>query len=128
MWLNVLLVGVGSFVGGVLRYLISVGKRGVSVGFPWATLLVNIVGCMVIGLAYGLCARYTNLSQHLCLLLTTGLCGGFTTFSTFANESLALLQAGNIGQFVTYVLLSVVGGLLAVLIGGLLCSGGKIGF
>ena len=118
---NVLIVGAGSFVGGVLRYLISVSMRGVGAGFPWATLLVNVVGCLLIGLAYGLCARYANPSQQLCLLLTTGLCGGFTTFSTFANESLSLLQGGNIGAFVGYVLLSVIGGLLAVFAGASLC-------
>ena len=121
MWLNVLVVGVGSFVGGVLRYLISVSMRDVSAGFPWATLLVNVVGCFMIGLVYGLCARYVNVPQQMCLLLITGLCGGFTTFSTFAAESLSLLQEGNIGLFLTYVLLSLLGGLLAGLLGGSLC-------
>ncbi len=119
---NILIVGVGSFIGGVLRYIISLCMRNASAEFPWATLLVNIVGCFAIGLIYGLFARHTTTSHQLCLLLTTGVCGGFTTFSTFASESLGMLQNGHIWPFAAYVSLSVVGGLLAVFAGAWLAK------
>ena len=117
---NVLLVGVGSFVGGVLRYLVGVGMRHVSVVFPVGTFLVNLVGCLVIGVVYGLFSKYSTVDNHWCLLLTTGVCGGFTTFSAFANESLMMFNVGAIWHFVIYVLASVVVGILMVALGYLL--------
>lgn len=105
---NILIVGIGSFLGGVLRYLISiVMKNYCSQGFPWATLLVNLMGCFLIGLIFGLFNRYSSINNVWCLLFTTGLCGGFTTFSTFANEGLQLLLGGSVWSFVLYVLASV---------------------
>jgi CrcB protein len=111
---NILIVGVGSFIGGVLRYIISLCMRNASAEFPWATLLVNIVGCFAIGLIYGLFARHTTTSHQLCLLLTTGVCGGFTTFSTFANESFQMLQNGNIAGFIAYVTTSIFVGIALI--------------
>ena len=109
---SALIVGLGSFVGGALRYLLSMGmKHACTQGFPWGTLLVNLVGCFVIGLLYGLFSRYSSTSHPWCLLLTTGVCGGFTTFSTFANESLQMLQNGHWGSFLVYVAISVVAGI-----------------
>ncbi|MEE1323121.1 MAG: fluoride efflux transporter CrcB [Bacteroidales bacterium] len=105
---NILIVGIGSFLGGVLRYLISiVMKNYCSQGFPWATLMVNLLGCLLIGLLFGLFNRYSSINNVWCLLFTTGLCGGFTTFSTFANEGLQLLLGGSVWSFVLYVLASV---------------------
>ena len=95
-----LIVGIGSFIGGTLRYGIStLMKQVCHQGFPWGTLLVNLLGCLVIGVLYALFSKYSSLSNPWCLLLTTGLCGGFTTFSTFANESIQMLQQGNVGGF-----------------------------
>ncbi|MEE1303101.1 MAG: fluoride efflux transporter CrcB [Bacteroidales bacterium] len=112
---NILIVGIGSFLGGVLRYLISiVMKNYCSQGFPWATLLVNLMGCFLIGLIFGLFNRYSSINNVWCLLFTTGLCGGFTTFSTFANEGLQLLSSGNIWGFVFYVSVSVILGVALV--------------
>lgn len=112
---NILIVGIGSFLGGVLRYLISiVMKNYCSQGFPWATLMVNLLGCLLIGLLFGLFNRYSSINNVWCLLFTTGLCGGFTTFSTFANEGLQLLSSGNIWGFVFYVSVSVILGVALV--------------
>ena len=106
------LVGLGSFVGGALRYLISTWmKNACSQGFPWATLMVNLVGCFLIGLLFGLFGRYSSTSHPWCLLLTTGLCGGFTTFSTFANESFQMLQNGHWGGFLAYASISMIAGI-----------------
>ena len=115
---NLLIVGIGSFLGGVLRYLISiVMKNYCSQGFPWATLMVNLLGCLLIGLLFGLFNRYSSINNVWCLLFTTGLCGGFTTFSTFANEGLQLLLGGSVWSFVLYVLASVGIGIALVALG-----------
>lgn len=96
---EILLVGLGSCVGGVLRYLVSLLMKTAGGGFPWGTFTVNILGCLLIGLLWGLGSK--SLSPQLMLLLSVGLCGGFTTFahqargahhSTFSRESLAMLQ------------------------------------
>ncbi len=113
---NILLVGAGSFVGGALRYLVSLGLKYTG-GFPWATFLVNLVGCLLIGLLWGLFSRFANASQQLVLFLTVGFCGGFTTFSTFSKESLILLQASNYLMFALYIMGSVVIGIGLVAIG-----------
>lgn len=83
-------------------------------GFPWATLLVNLLGCFLIGLLFGLFSKYSNINNLWCLLLTTGFCGGFTTFSTFANEGLQMLSSGNVWSFVLYVSASVILGFALV--------------
>lgn len=119
---SILIVGLGSFAGGALRYIVSLLVRPVS-GFPLPTFIVNVVGCLLIGLLYGFFSRYLSTASHYCLLLTTGLCGGFTTFSTFANESLVLLQSGNWLTFALYVGLSIVLGLAAVFSGYWLAKG-----
>ena len=98
---DILLVGLGSCVGGVLRYLVSLMVRWGGSGFPWATFAVNILGCLLIGLLWGWGSR--SLSPQLVLLLSVGLCGGFTTFSTFSKESLMLLQGGSWLMFALYV-------------------------
>ena len=111
-------MGIGSFVGGALRYLISTWmKNACSQGFPWGTLMVNLVGCFLIGVIFALFSRFSSTSHPWCLLLTTGLCGGFTTFSTFANESLQMLQNGQWGGFITYVSISVIAGISLTALG-----------
>ena len=109
---SILTVGIGSFLGGSLRYVISLVMRDLcKQGFPWGTLAVNLVGCFLIGVVFALFSRFSSTSHPWCLLLTTGLCGGFTTFSTFANESLQMLQNGHWGGFLTYVSISVIAGI-----------------
>lgn len=110
-------VGVGGAIGSILRYLASLVIKTNNIGFPWATFIVNIVGCLIIGLLFGFTSRNPNFPNHLNLLLTVGLCGGFTTFSTFSKECIQLLQAGNHWICALYIVGSVVLGVIAAAIG-----------
>ena len=114
---NILAVGAGSFVGGAARYLVSLGMKGIGKGFPWATLAVNLVGCLMIGLLWGLLSRNAAENTSWGLFLTVGLCGGFTTFSTFSKEALAMLQSGQIWGFACYIAISVLAGIALVALG-----------
>ena len=113
---NILLVGAGSFFGGVLRYIVSLLVKYTG-GFPWATFTVNLLGCLLIGVLWGIFSRCANASQQIVLFLSVGFCGGFTTFSTFSKESLQLIQSGNWLYFSLYVAGSILLGLLLVAVG-----------
>ena len=106
---NLLLVALGGAVGSVLRYLLS----GINTSFPWGTFAVNILGSLLIGIFVGLVSKGV-LSPEMKLLMVTGFCGGFTTFSTFANESFGMMKDGDVLQMALYVGVSVVIGILAV--------------
>ena len=114
---TILAVGTGSFLGGTARYLISLAMKGISKGFPWATLVVNLVGCFLIGLLWGVCSTNGTESSNWALFLTVGLCGGFTTFSTFSKEALVMLQGGSVWGFAGYVAISVIAGIALVALG-----------
>ena len=114
---NILSVGAGSFIGGIGRYLISLAMKGVSKGFPWATLAVNLSGCLMIGLLWGFLSRNASEGTSWGLFLTVGLCGGFTTFSTFSKEALTMLQAGQTWGFVSYITMSVLAGIALAALG-----------
>ena len=105
--LNCLAVGAGGFVGAVLRYLVSMIPLDKTGAFPVNTLLINILGAFAIGAITALGAKTAGLDPRLTLLLKTGICGGFTTFSTFALETSGLLQAGRLPAAAAYVVLSV---------------------
>ena len=90
---SILLIGLGSFIGGVLRHLLSCCLNdSVVKGFPLGTLAVNLAGCFLLGVLYGFFDRGALINQELRIFLTIGLCGGFTTFSTFSLEGLTLLE------------------------------------
>lgn len=110
---NLLLVALGGAVGSMGRYLIA---KLIDASFPWATLTVNIVGSLLIGLLTGLVSKEA-LSPEMKLLLVTGFCGGFTTFSTFANESFQLMKTGEALLAAAYIGASVVAGVMAVYAG-----------
>ena len=86
-------------------------------GFPWGTLLVNLVGCFIIGLLFGAAERGNLLSANMNVVLITGFCGGFTTFSTFADDMYLMLGRSQWALFVAYVVLSLVLGLTMVWLG-----------
>ena len=110
---NILLVALGGAVGSVCRYLLSCMN---STSYPLGTFAVNILGSLVIGLLVGFVNK-GSLSPEMKLLLVTGFCGGFTTFSTFANESFGMMKAGDVLLSALYIGASVVVGVLAVWVG-----------
>ena len=115
---SLFIVGIGSFFGGALRYYISTLLRSCcNQSFPWGTLTVNLLGCLIFGVLFAIFHKAGSTHDSWSLLLTTGLCGGFTTFSTFANESVQMLQVANYLGFATYITTSIILGLALVIIG-----------
>jgi CrcB protein len=115
------LIGLGGGIGSICRYLLQVLiTRHFASTFPAGTLLVNITGCFIIGLLFGLGNRHAWLTLEWRLFLITGICGGYTTFSSFSYESISLIREGNYLYFLSYVLLSVALGLLATFGGAVL--------
>ena len=120
---DLLLIGLGSCLGGMARHLVGLGVRHLGVASLWGTLAVNLLGCLLIGLLAGLFARHPNVSLAVQRFLTIGVCGGFTTFSTFSRDGLTLWQEGRLLAFVLYMAGSVVAGLVAVAAGYRLAGG-----
>lgn len=110
--MKILLIFLGGGTGSCLRYLLTFLFHT-----PFATLVANILGCLIIG---ALSSLISNAEWKL--LLVTGFCGGFTTFSTFSNETTAMLRSGDTMQAVCYIAASVVLGILAVFAGAWLAS------
>ena len=118
---TLLLVGAGGFLGSVSRFLASrLIQSNLPSAFPFGTFFVNITGCLLIGLIYGFSDRTSLLTPGWKMFLAAGFCGGFTTFSTFANENLALLRDGNFFHFAIYTGLSVFLGITATFFGVLI--------
>ncbi|ALG68348.1 fluoride efflux transporter CrcB [Beggiatoa leptomitoformis] len=110
-------VGLGGFVGSVARYAVALWMARFTTGFPLGTLLVNITGCFLIALIAGLASKTHLISPEMRLLLATGFCGGFTTFSSLMYEVMTLLEEGQWFYVSIYVGGSVIGGFLAVYMG-----------
>lgn len=131
-----LFIFIGGGAGSCLRFLVSLSWQHIRlhpayahICFPWPTFVANILGCFLFGLFYKIAAnqeQITLFNMHLplnhaaLLLLTTGLCGGFTTFSTFSYESLMILRSGHYTIFSLYILGTVILGVLAVYLPSLL--------
>lgn len=109
-----LFVGIGGFIGSVCRYLIGLIPLSPSNGFPVKTLVINIAGAFAIGLIAAAAAKNADISPRIVLLLKTGICGGFTTFSTFALEISDLIRGGSWAAAAAYMLLSLILGVAAV--------------
>ena len=112
-----LLVFLGGGLGSALRYLVASAMNQYSKVLPFGTFTVNIIGCLLIGMILGYAQRENTLTSNQTLLLATGFCGGFTTFSAFANENLELIKNGEIFNFSVYTICSILVGVLAVFIG-----------
>ena len=118
MFKEFIIIGIGGLIGTILRYGTSKLFVTSHLGpFPKNTFIVNILGCFLIGLFYSLSEKSTVINSDIKLFLTVGLCGGFTTFSTFAHENLLLLKGGDIWIFALYTGLSIFLGILAVVAG-----------
>jgi CrcB protein len=116
-----LFVGIGGGLGSIFRYLVQVFiGRHVALVFPLGTFLVNFSGCFLIGVFYAFTSKYSWFGPEWRLLLITGICGGYTTFSTFSYDGLYLLRQGSNISFMIYVMGSVVLGLLATFAGAAL--------
>ena len=113
---NLTLVFLGGGLGSVFRYMISYFTTTEGTSFPVATLIANILASFILGILLGIQLK-NNLQDHHALLLMTGFCGGFSTFSTFSSESLRLFQNQEIGMAIVYIAASIILGLLAVYFG-----------
>jgi CrcB protein len=112
-----LFVGSGGFIGSVLRYLISVNTPYKFLSsVPSGTLLVNIIGCFIIGIIFGMGER-TLIHPPVRFFLTAGFCGGFTTFSAFSVETYSMLKSEMISQAIIYIIASIIFGLAATFLG-----------
>ena len=123
MFTDTLLVAVGAALGGAGRHLVGVLMKS-SGGFPWSTFAVNVLGSLVLGGLSGWLARAgsdgAGTSQMIRCFAVVGVCGGFTTFSTFSNDAFRMLENSQWGLAAAYVSASVVFGLLAVFLGYLI--------
>jgi len=117
-----LLVFLGGGLGSGLRYIITITINQYSKVLPFGTFTVNMLGCLLIGMVLGYAQKENTLSSNQTLLLATGFCGGFTTFSAFANENLELIKNGEIFNLSLYTIGSVLIGILAVFTGYYLLS------
>ena len=108
MLINCLAVGAGGFIGSVFRYLVGLIPFLNKSEIPFQTLAVNVIGAVMIGMIVQVAESYGNLNGPWLLFLKLGLCGGFTTFSTFSLEALGLLQSGRALMFGIYVVASLV--------------------
>jgi fluoride exporter len=118
---TLLIIGSGGFIGSVSRFLASrFMQNHFPTAFPFGTFFVNVTGCFLVGLFYGLSEKSILFTSGWKMFLTVGFCGGFTTFSTFANENLAMLRDGDFFHFVMYTGLSVFLGIAATFIGVLI--------
>ena len=114
-----LYVGIGGFVGSISRHLLNVLFASSAMAFPWGTFFINFVGSFLIGAITVFSAKIMPIEPKLLLMLTVGLCGGFTTFSTFSLEIMRLLEDGKFLLGAGYAVCSVLLCLLAVYLGRL---------
>lgn len=115
---TILIVGTGGFIGSVMRYLVQFFvEKGMSTTFPWGTFIANITGSFIIGIVFALAEKGSIMNAEWRLFLAVGICGGFTTFSSFAYNNLTLLKENAYGQLLWNIGGSLFFGILAVYLG-----------
>ncbi|MBR6529040.1 MAG: fluoride efflux transporter CrcB [Firmicutes bacterium] len=112
--LNILAVGAGGFIGSVLRYVIGLIPVTETLAFPIKTFAINVIGCLLIGVIAVSASKNIELNPQMLLFLKVGLCGGFTTFSTFALETSDLMKSGHMGIAFLYVVFSMIVGIAVI--------------
>ena len=111
-----LFVGFGGFLGSVCRYLVGLIPIKSESGFPIKTLIINVAGAFIIGMIATIASKNKSLNPHLVLMIKVGVCGGFTTFSTFAYETTDLMKSGSMVVAIGYVCASVILSVLSVFV------------
>ena len=115
---QLLLVGVGGFIGSIARFLVQkLNLNWQVLSIPMGTLTVNVLGSLMIGFIIGVSGKSEIISPSLRLFLMVGICGGFTTFSSFTAENMTLMQNGQFATVLIYTGLSILLGFLAVYLG-----------
>ena len=115
---SIIFVALGSGIGGVLRFGIShLFAHTPPTSFPWGTFTCNLAGCLLLGFFYALAEKYQWLNADVRLMLTVGLCGGFTTFSTFINENALMLKSGHLLLLFLYIVSSLILGFAMIVAG-----------
>jgi len=115
---TILIVGTGGFIGSVMRYLLQIFvEKDLTSTFPWGTFIANIIGSFIIGIVFALAEKGNVLSAEWRMFLAVGICGGFTTFSSFAYNNLTMLKEHSFGQLLWNIGGSLFFGILAVYLG-----------
>lgn len=120
--MNFIYIGLAGALGAMTRYLVYLFESQISHKFPYATLFINLSGCLVAGILYALSGKLSEETRQIVTLIMVGFVGSYTTFSTFGIDSMQLLEAHAYGQVILYVSLNVIGGLVMIYAGRMLVS------